>query len=101
MSDAKEKDTIKDFLRKNIPWVLVLAFSVANLYLGSILSPLKEDLRVNAASSMVALDNIQVKLDGIQKDGTINSQINTVRIKAVEENIIEIKQTLVRIENKL
>lgn len=90
MTNDKTTTTIKEIMLQNLPLAFAVVVTIANLYIASLLSPIKSDINALARG-----------LDEIQRNGTIKSQINDVRIQNVEGNIVEIKSGIISLNDKV
>ena len=96
MNDKKNGQQPKAFVRSNIVWLLGVAFAVINLYITSLILPLKQDIIV-LASRINIVELNQKNIEAIQ----IQTELNAQKTEIMGENIKEIKQSLVRIEDRL
>jgi len=96
-NDSTSDKKIKSFVQTNIPWLLGILLTILNLYITTLISPLKQDIFALAES----VDDVQMEINALQQSGTVNSQLNSLRVDKIEGNIVEIKQTLIRIEDKM
>lgn len=87
----------KEFIQSNLPWLIAGVLSLVNVYITATLAPLKQDITV-LAEDVAQVKEAQTDTD---KNGTVSDKLNTLRIDGVEENIVEIKQGILRVEDKL
>ncbi len=88
--NVKEDKKIKSFIFQNFQWILALVFTIFNLYLASLLTPLKQDIQVMAE-----------RIDKIEATGTVSAQITSVKVENIEKNLEEVKQIVKDINDKL
>lgn len=96
-NEYKEDKTIKEYLLENVPFILGVGMAIINICIASIITPLKGDIGANArAIEELRIDQLQL----IEK-GSVHAQINTTKIDNLEKDIIEIKDGVNKIGDKM
>lgn len=82
--------TIKDLLLQNIPLFFAVVITIANLYIASLLSPLKADISAVAG-----------RVDEIEEHGTIQAQLSAQDVRQIKESVAEIKADVKEVNQKV
>lgn len=91
MAKKNDKKTISRILWENAAWVLGIGFAIINLYVASVLSPIKSDIKALAEQTDRNAMSIE-ELSDIQHVVIANS----TNIKDIQNNVEHIRAILER-----
>lgn len=82
--------TFKTWLQQNIIWVFGVVITLANLYIASLLQPIKSDFVVLAD-----------RVSNIEEVGSPTAQKTLEKVEAIKEQVKSIGDSQIRFEQKL
>lgn len=94
--NVTKKNAIAEFSKQNAIWILGTLFTVGNIYIATLLSPLKEDIRVLAKRT----DTIETQTKDF-RDEAIQIKLSQQRVEDINDELKEINLSLRRLEDKL
>jgi hypothetical protein len=90
MADDKEVKTIKSYFLQNLPFIFGVVLALINLYMVSIISPIKQDINVLAE-----------RVDKLETTGSITAQVTAVKVANIEKTLDEVKTIVKDINEKI
>lgn len=90
METTNQSQTIKAVFLQNIPLFFAVVVTVANLYIASLLSPLKADISAIAG-----------RVGEIEEHGSITAQLSAQDVRQIKESVAEIKTDVKEVNQKV
>jgi hypothetical protein len=90
MDDKKETTSIKDYFLKNTPFIFGVGVALINVYIASIISPLKSDI-----------GSLAERIEKVEREGSVSCQLIGSKVTNVEDDIREIKDSIKSIDSKI
>ena len=90
MDEDKEVKTFKTYFLQNIPFIFGVVLALINLYMVSIISPIKQDINVLAE-----------RVDKMESSGSITAQVTSVKVDNIVTSLEEVKAIVKGIDEKL
>lgn len=97
MSETISNKNFKEYFFENIRWISPMVITILTLYIASLLAPLKQTIEVQAYE----IQTLKEAQESFLEKGSVSAQVTAERVSNVEKSLVEIKETLKYIDQKL
>lgn len=92
---ANDKEILQ-FFKGNVPYLLGILFLVLNLYLTSLILPLKNSIDSLAQSD----ERIESEQQELTRNGSVSAQITAEKVAIIQADMADIKLSIKELNNK-
>jgi hypothetical protein len=94
MTDDRQ---IVQFFKGNMPYLLGVLFLILNLYLTSLILPLKNSIDVLATND----DRLETQQQEFSRNGSVSAQITAEKVAIIQSDMNDLKLSIRELNNKL